>query len=103
MDGIQSTQAKLLITTAVAAILFTAGVSNSHANNELQATADLLKTCLDKNIAEQTAKQKPSKEAVIGRCKKEFDALEDKLPASAKVALKQNIQTGVGKKLKTKK
>ena len=99
MDGIKVPLYKF----ALSAVIFTAAITTTHASKDIQATADILKNCLDKNIAQQATENTTSKDAVIANCKKEFEALQAKIPASARLAVQQNVHTGVGKKLNKSK
>ena len=100
MNGIIPTASKFAAIATLSALLLSSGIHAAPAGNDIQASSDLLKKCLDKHIAKHAAKKNPSKDAIIQTCKKEFNALQAKLPDSLKGALQQNVNTGVEQELK---
>jgi len=96
MDGIKTKHFKL----ALGVIIFSFGVTAGHASNDLQKSADLLKKCLDRNIAKETEAGTSQKDIVMTSCKKEFDALQAKLPDEARAGIENKIRAGVGNQLR---
>ena len=100
MNGIIPTASKIVAIATLSALFLSSGIQAAPAGNDIQASSDLLKKCLDKHIAKHAAKKNPSKDAIIQTCKKEFNALQAKLPDSLKGALQQNVNAGVKQELK---
>lgn len=65
------------------------------ANSDTQAKSDKLKTCLDNNIAAEIAKARPSTDAVLAQCDKEFMAVTERLTPKGKAKIKKKLGASV--------
>ena len=72
------------------------------ANADIQSSSDSLKACLDRQINAELSKENPNKQTVLNNCAKELKALESKLPAGAKDAIKHDLDHGISEQFNSK-
>lgn len=65
------------------------------ANADMEKKYDQLRTCLDISIATEVAKEKPSKDAVLGNCEKEFIRATSRMTPAGKAKIKRTLRAGL--------